>query len=378
MATSPPRALTLNAVRADHVGSLLRPAPLLQARIDHTAGRLDLAGLRAEEDRAILDALRRQRDCGIDVCSDGEFRRASFLTGVSDVVDGFVPGELPPLPWRGGDGNGESAPPVRGAVVAARLRPREPIAGAEAAFLREHCPTPFKVTLPSPLLFAMNAYEPGRSDRAYPAREDLLSEVSGLLAEAAGRLAREGVPYVQLDSPSYTHLVDPEVLAARRALGVDVRGMLDEAIAGDNRVLDAARAGGALTAVHLCRGNLMGRWLSRGGYDAIAERLFTALRCDRLLLEYDSSRAGTFAPLRFVPAGKVVALGLITTKSGQLESADDVLRRIDEASRIVPLERLAVSPQCGFATSVAGNPLTQDDQWRKLELVATLAREVWP
>ena len=141
-------ALTLNALRADHVGSLLRPAPLLQARIDHTAGRLDLAGLRAEEDRAILDALRRQRDCGIDVCSDGEFRRASFLTGVSDVVDGFVPGELPPLPWRGDDGNGEGAPPVRGAVVAAQLRPREPIAGAEAAFLREHCPVAFKVTLP--------------------------------------------------------------------------------------------------------------------------------------------------------------------------------------------------------------------------------------
>ena len=363
---------TLNALRADHVGSLLRPPALIQARIDFGAGRLDRAGLRAEEDRAVLDALRRQRDCGIDVCSDGEFRRASFLTGFSDAVDGFVPGEPPPLPWKGG--NGHLAPAPRAVLVARELRPKERIAASEAAFLREHCPVPFKVTLPSPLLFAMNSYVPGLSDRAYPAREDLIAEVAGLLADEAGRLAAEGVPYVQLDSPSYTRWVDRELLAGRP----EASGLLDAAIEGDNRVLDAARAGGALTAVHLCRGNLMGRWLAEGGYDPIAQRLFTRLRCDRLLLEYDSERAGTFAPLRFVPAGKVVALGLITTKSGALESADDVLRRIDEASRIVPLEQLALSPQCGFATSLAGNPLTPDDQWRKLELVASLARDVWP
>jgi 5-methyltetrahydropteroyltriglutamate--homocysteine methyltransferase len=363
---------TLNAARADQVGSLLRPPALVQARIDFGAGRLDRAGLREEEDRAVLDALRRQRDCGIDVCTDGEFRRGSFLAGFSDAVDGFVTGEPPPLPWKGGNGRG--APPLRGAVVASELRPRERIAGVEAGFLREHCPVPYKVTLPSPLLFAMNSYVPGLSDRAYPAREDLLAEVAGLLADEAGRLAAEGVPYVQVDAPAYSRWLDRALLGDHP----DAGRLLDAAIAGDNRVLDAARAGGALTAVHLCRGNLMGRWLAEGGYDPIARALFAGLRCQRLLLEYDSARAGTFAPLRHVPAGKVVVLGLITTKSGALEDADDVLRRIDEASRIVPLEQLALSPQCGFATSVAGNPLTRDDQWRKLELVATLAREVWP
>jgi 5-methyltetrahydropteroyltriglutamate--homocysteine methyltransferase len=369
-------ATTLNALRADQVGSLLRPPALLQARIDHGAGRLDRPGLRAEEDLAILDVLRHQRDCGIDVCSDGEFRRSSFLAGFSDAVDGFVPGEPPPMPWKGGNGHG--LPALRASVVAGELRPRGRIAGVEAAFLREHSPVPYKITLPSPLVLAMNSYVPGLSDPAYPAREDLISAVAGLLAEEAGRLAAEGVPYVQLDSPTYTRWVDRELLSAQRAAGIDVTGLLEAAIEGDNRVLDAARAGGALTAVHVCRGNLMGRWLAEGGYDPIAQRLFAGLRCDRLLLEYDSARAGTFAPLRFVPAGKVVALGLITTKSGVLESADDVLRRIDEASRIVPLEQLALSPQCGFATSLPGNPLTRDDQWRKLELVVSLARDVWP
>ena len=376
LATVTPRAAALNALRADHVGSLLRPPELLQARIDFGAGRLDRAGLRAEEDRAILDALRHQQDCGIDVCSDGEFRRSSFLTGFSDAMEGFVARDMPPMPWRGGNSHGSPAP--RAVVVAHALRSRGRIAGAEAAFLREHCPVPFKVTLPSPLVFALSAYLPGVTDGAYPAREDLIAEVAGMLAEEAGRLAEDGVPYVQLDAPAYTRWVDRGLLAAQRDAGVDAGGLLDAAIAGDNRVLDAARAGGALTAVHLCRGNLMGRWLSEGGYDPIAERLFTRLRCDRLLLEYDSERAGSFAPLRHVPADKVVALGLITTKSGLLETPDDVLRRIDEASHIVPLEQLALSPQCGFATSMAGNPLTRDDQWRKLELVASLAREVWP
>jgi 5-methyltetrahydropteroyltriglutamate--homocysteine methyltransferase len=367
-----PRVATLNALRADQVGSLLRPPALLQARIDFGAGRLDLDGLRAEEDIAILDALRHQHDCGIDISSDGEFRRASFLTGFSDAVDGFVPGSPPPMRWRGGNGHGTVQAPV--AVVAGELRPSGRISGVEASFLREHCPVPFKVTLPSPLLFAVNSYVPGLSDRAYPAREDLISEVARLLADEAGRLAADGVPYVQVDSPSYARWLERGLLPGQ----ADAGRLLDAAIDGDNRVLDAARAGGALTAVHLCRGNVMGRWLAEGGYDPIAQRLFTGLRCDRLLLEYDSARAGTFAPLRAVPSRAVVVLGLITTKSGALESADDVLRRIDEASRIVPLEQLALSPQCGFATTVAGNPLTQDDQWRKLELVASLAREVWP
>ncbi len=376
MANGTRKEPALNFARSDQVGSLLRPPALLQARIDHAAGRLDRDGLRAEEDRAILEAIQRQRDCGIHVCSDGELRRASFLSGFTDSVDGLTRAEMPPLPWKGR--NGHRLPARRSAVVAGRLCQRRRVADAEAAFMREHCAVPYKVTLPSPLTFAVSAYLPGVTDRAYGSREDLVAEVGRLLAEEAGELAAEGVPYLQLDAPAYMRWLDRGLLAAERAVGADTDRLLDAAIAADNRVLDTARAGGALTAIHMCRGNLMGLWLAEGGYGPVAERLFTGLHCDRLLLEYDSSRSGGFAPLRFVPARKVVVLGLITTKTGLLEERDDLLRRIDQASRIVPLERLALSPQCGFASSVAGNPLTRDDQWRKLELVASLAREVWP
>jgi methionine synthase II (cobalamin-independent) len=195
--------------------------------------------------------------------------------------------------------------------------------------------------------------------------------------EEAELLARDGVAYIQLDAPAYTHWADESLTATYRAQGIDRSEFLARSIESDNEILDAARSAGATTGVHLCRGNSMGRWLAEGGYGPIAEKLFTELRCDRLLLEYDSPRAGGFDPLRFVPSDKVVVLGLITTKIGALERRDDVLRRIDEASRHVPIDRLALSPQCGFASSGRGNPLTEDEQWRKLELVVSVARDVW-
>ena len=366
----------MNALRADQVGSLLRPSALLQARVDHSAGRLDRAGLRAEEDRAILDALRRQADCGLDVYGDGEFRRVGFMHGFVEAVEGFVEAEGVPYRWRGG--TGDETPARTSCIVAGTLRPRGRIADTEAAFLCEHAPGPFKITLPSPLLFALGGYRSGVSDPSYPTREALVADAAGILAGEVRRLAAEGVPYIQLDGPSYTHWADPDLVARYRELGVDLDRLLDAGIAGDNLILDAARAAGALTAVHLCRGNSMGRWLATGAYDRIAERLFHDLRCERFLLEFDSPRAGSFRPLRHVPASKVAVLGLITTKSGELEARDELLRRIDEASRILPLEQLALSPQCGFASSQIGNPLTPDQQWRKLELVGSLAREVWP
>jgi 5-methyltetrahydropteroyltriglutamate--homocysteine methyltransferase len=358
------------------VGSLLRPPALLQARIDFFAGRLDRAGLREEEDRAILDALRQQRRCGIDVCSDGEFRRLSFVSGFMDAVEGFAAAEAPALPWKGG--TGREAPSRQGRVVTATLRARGRIAGVESAFLRRHAPGPFKVTLPSPLTLTLAAHRPGVTDSVYATPEDLVGDAALILAEEASHLAADGVPYVQLDASAYARWLDPDLLAGLRAEGVDTDRLLDAAIAADNLVLDAASAADAITAVHICRGNSMGRWLAGGGYDRLAERLFARLRCERLLLEYDSERAGSFRPLRFLPRNKIAVLGLITTKTGALEARDEMLRRIDEASRIVPLELLALSPQCGFASTQVGNPLTQDDQWRKLELVASLAREVWP
>ena len=376
MATTKSREGDLNALRADQVGSLLRPPELLQARIDFSAGRLDREGLLAEEDRAILAALRRQRECGLDVFTDGEFRRASFMSGFVEAVEGFVEADAKAMPLKGGTG---AEPPSRRAqVVAGRLRPLGRIADVEARFMCDHAGGAFKITLPSPLLFAQAGFRPDLSDGAYSSRAELIAHAASILADEAGQLAAEGVPYIQVDAPGYTRWADPSLKASSQALGIDMDELMKVAVAGDNRVLEAARAGGAMTAVHCCRGNWMGRWLAEGGYDPVAEKLFTRLRCDRLLLEYDSPRAGSFAPLRLVPSNKVVVLGLITTKSGEMESRDQLLRRIDEASRILPLEQLALSTQCGFASTQIGNPLTHEQQWRKLELVASLAREVWP
>jgi 5-methyltetrahydropteroyltriglutamate--homocysteine methyltransferase len=298
------------------------------------------------------------------------------MTGFSDAVTGFVPAGTAMLAWKGGTGAEGESPNVR--LATQTVEPTSRIAKDEAEFLREHAPGPFKITLPSPVSFVLHGWRRGHSDEAYPDPRDLLSDVCGIVADEARKLSEEGVPYLQIDAPMYTHWVDPSMSDAYRRDGVPLDTLLDDAIAADNAVLDAASAGGTTTTgVHLCRGNSIGRWLADGGYDAIAEKLFTGLRTDRLLLEYDTPRAGSFEPLRFVGAGTVAVLGLVTTKVGTLESRDDLLRRIAEASSHVPLSRLALSPQCGFASSGRGNPLTSDEQWRKLELVASVAEEVW-
>jgi methionine synthase II (cobalamin-independent) len=204
----------------------------------------------------------------------------------------------------------------------------------------------------------------------------LLQDITRILSDEAAQLAREGVGYVQVDSPTDTQFLDPEWDHWFPQHGLDKDRLLDDAISSDNSILDAAHTGGAMTGVHLCRGNGMGAWLSTGGYDPIAEKVF-GLHADYLLLEYDTERAGSFEPLRSVPADKVVVLGLVSTKIPELESRDDLRRRIDAASAFVPMERLALSPQCGFASDFRGNPITVDDQWRKLELVASIAEEVW-
>jgi 5-methyltetrahydropteroyltriglutamate--homocysteine methyltransferase len=353
----------VNALRADHVGSLLRPSGLLQARVDHFAGRLDDAGLRAEEDRAILEALQRQRDCGLDVQSDGEFRRSGFMAGFLAAVDGLAePDLVAPATEPAGIGRGGQP-----GAVAARLRSRRRIAQAEAGFMCAHAIGPFKVSLPSPLLFAGMAQRP-----------DLVAEAAAILAAEARLLAAEGVPCVQVDAPGYAQFADPGLARRIRDGGDDPVHLLDAAIAADNQVLDAAREGGALAAIHLCRGDSHGRWLADGGSDALAERLFTRLRCDRVLLDWRTQQPAGFRPLRFVPARMVVSLGLVSTAAGEPQSADDLLRLIDQASRVVALEQLAISPRCGFASSQVGSAITHDDQWRRLELVAGLAREVWP
>lgn len=347
----------------------------MEGRAKRSRGEIDADMLSKMEDKAILDALTRQKSAGVEIFCDGEFRRAGFSSGFADAVTGFVAGNPSDRAWKGGSGSEPQSPNQR--VVNARIRLKGRIAEAEARFMRTHSPGPFKITLPTAVGYATSSWSETQSKAAYPTRQELLDDIARMIADEAGRLATEGVDYIQIDAPSYTHWGDPSLRERYSSKGVDMDRQLLAGIAADNMALDAARAGGAVTAVHLCRGNSMGRWVAEGGYDAIAEQLFQGLRCDRFLLEYDSERAGTFTPLRFVPKRKIAVLGLVTTKSGALESADDLHRRIDAAAIYLPLEQLALSPQCGFASSGRGNPLSEDEQWRKLELVTTVAARVW-
>ncbi len=362
-----------NAYRADQVGSLLRPPELLEARAAHAEGRLGASDLRVAEDRAILEALDLQRRIGLDVFTDGEFRRGGWLTDVADAVEGFVP-ERVQIRWRG---PGAGAQGSLAHVVGARLRQTRRLTVHEAAFLKAHAAGPVKMTIPSPSVFLLLSFKPGLTDRFYATRGELLRDLVRIIHQEVRALVEEGVPYVQLDAPQYGNYVDPALREGLRGAGVDPDRALDEAIAADNACLEGVGGEGVTLAMHICRGNHTSRWFAEGGYDPIAEKLFGSLRVDRFLLEYDGARAGGFEPLRFVPRGKTVVLGLITTKEARLESPDDLRRRIEQASRYVPLEHLAVSPQCGFASAAAGNLLSLDDQRRKLELVVEIARKMW-
>jgi 5-methyltetrahydropteroyltriglutamate--homocysteine methyltransferase len=359
--------------RAEQVGSLLRPPDLLAARAARAEGRLGPDALRAAEDEAILGALALQREVGLDVYSDGEFRRDAWMSDLAEAVEGFVP-ERVPMQWRGPGGGVEGS---RALVAGARLRQTRRLTAHESSFLREHSRGPFKITMPSPSVFILSSYRTGITDRHYATRADLLAALVPIVREEIRALIAEGVPYVQLDAPQYTYYLDSRMREAMRQEGLDPERSVDEAVAGDAACLAGLAQEGVTLAFHLCRGNNRSRWIAEGGYDAIAERLFGSLPVNTFLLEYDSERAGDFAPLRFVPRDKTVVLGLITTKAPALEAQDDLRRRIDAAARYLPLENLALSPQCGFASVAAGNLLTADDQRRKLELVVDTARKVW-
>ena len=295
------------------------------------------------------------------------------MSNMAEAVEGFVP-ERVPIRWRGPGGGVEGS---LAHVAGAKLRPTRRLTAHETAFLKANARGPIKMTLPSPSVFMLTSHKPGVTDKVYPTRSDLLRDLVPIVRDELKALLEEGVPYLQLDAPQYTYYVDEQVRAGMRQAGVDPDQALDEAIAADNACLNGIGGAGVTLAMHICRGNNTSRWITEGGYDPIAEKLFPSLRVDRFLLEYDTERAGGFEPLRFVPKGKGVVLGLITTKEGRLESQDELLRRIEEASRFVPVERLAISPQCGFASAAAGNRLSMDDQRRKLELLVKTARKVW-
>ena len=311
----------------------------------------------------------------MDVVTDGEYRREAFMSELAESVEGFAPPEeSAPMRWFG---PGESSTPTRVRVVNGHLTPKRRLTVHETSFLRKHATKPFKVTTPSPTFIAQAAFRAGVTDRFYPTPDDLMWELARVLRMEIDATIEDGVTYVQLDAPHYTRYCDFRQREEMRNRGTNPDEAMERAIAADNHCLEASRGRGVIGAVHMCRGNSRSRWRSEGGYDAIAEVLFSTLDADRFLLEYDSERAGGFEPLRLIPRGKQVVLGLVTTKTGELEDRDALLRRIDEAARYVPLEHLAISPQCGFASERDGNLLTWDDQRRKLELVAETARATW-
>jgi 5-methyltetrahydropteroyltriglutamate--homocysteine methyltransferase len=368
--------------RADHVGSLLRPPELLAARADHQAGRIGNDQLRAAEDAAVLQALELQKSVGIDVFTEGEYRRAGWSTAVREAVEGLVPNPDPPTvtilgQWQGpsADLANQSVTAMRSMVAGGPLRQVRRLAGDEAGFLKRHAPGPWKITVPGPLSVAGQLYKPGVTTQS---REDLIADISAMLQREVEALHEDGAAYIQLDSLHYVERVADTTIRARMIeTGEDPDAYLDGLIAADNEVLRRARATGVTVGLHMCRGNNRSAWHAEGSYDPVAEKAFSQLEVDRFLLEYDTERAGSFAPLRFVPHNKMVVLGLISSKLPALESADQLRRRIDEAAHYVPLENLAISPQCGFASTAPGNLLTWDEMRRKLELVVETARRVW-
>jgi 5-methyltetrahydropteroyltriglutamate--homocysteine methyltransferase len=356
--------------RADHVGSLLRPPELLEAR---RAGD----GLKRAEDAAIRDVVARQEQAGLPVVTDGEFRRESFQSELTAAVDGFEGVSIDAWLW--GDwhsdelGDKRVERPAQMAVTRP-LEQRRSLAAEELTFLRAITDRVAKVTLPSPSLFA-NLWDPERSREAYPGFDDFMAAVTGILVREVQELERLGCGYVQLDAPHYPLLIDPAWRAFYEARGWSAESWIAYGLELDNAVIDAAP--GVTFGFHLCRGNQDSRWLVAGGYDEIAGPVFEGVHAQRLLLEYDDERSGGFDPLRMVPDDKLVVLGLVTTKSARLEDGAELEWRVRDAARRTGLERLALGTQCGFSTSVVGNALGIEDQFAKLALIAGTAERIW-
>jgi 5-methyltetrahydropteroyltriglutamate--homocysteine methyltransferase len=363
--------------RSDVVGSLLRPPALLEARERFAAGELSPVELKAVEDDAVDDALRLQDGAGIDVVTDGEMRRLSFQSQLPAAVEGLSAWDLDAFlwgDWHGDDEVGDRLVERPDLSVVGKLRRRRSLCAEEFAYARGRTDRVLKITLPSPSLFA-NFWDPERAPPEYQTLEHFLADVAALLRDEADELAAMGATYLQLDAPHYTMVLDPNYRDFYASRGWPADRWLELGLELDNTVIGDRP--GVTFGFHLCRGNQASRWLVEGGYDAVAEQIFGGVRADRLLLEYDDARSGSFEPLARVPTDKWVVLGLVTTKRPQLEPVDELARRIEEASRYVPLDRLAVSSQCGFATSVLGNALTTDAERAKLGVIAETARKVW-
>ena len=364
--------------RTDVVGSLLRPPQLLKAQEDLAVGRTTHARFKTVEDRAVDEAIALQEDAGLEVVTDGEMRRLSFQSQMTQAVEGFGKWDIDAFlwgKWHGDDvmedWSGER--PANLGVVGKLTRKRH-LSAEEFVYLRARTTRIPKVTLPSPGLF-VNFWSPERSRDVYVTVESFLADVVKILRDEVEELARLGATYIQIDAPHYPLLLDPGTRAFYESQGWTLDQWLNLGIELDNALMEGFPE--VTFGFHLCRGNQGSRWLVEGGYDLIARPIFQRIRAERLLLEYDDERSGSFGPLRYVPDDKVVVLGLVTTKRPVLETPEELVRRIKEASHFVPLERLALSPQCGFSTSIIGNNLSVEDEKRKLRVVCETAGRVW-
>jgi 5-methyltetrahydropteroyltriglutamate--homocysteine methyltransferase len=362
--------------RTDVVGSLLRPAELLDARERRDRGELSPGEFKRVEDAAVDDALRLQEEAGLAVVTDGEMRRLSFQSQLTEAVDGFGEWDLDAFLWGEWHSNelGELNVERPEIAVESELRRKRFLSAEEFTYARGRTDRVLKVTLPSPSLFS-NFYDPDRSRSAYPTLEDFLGAVAEILREEVAELVRLGATYIQLDAPHYPLLLDPGYRDFYESRGWPADRWLELGVELDNLVIGDHP--GVTFSMHLCRGNQASRWLVEGGYGWLAEKLFPRVNAQRLLLEYDDHRSGSFEPLDHLPEGKIAVLGLVTTKTSRRETVDELLARISQATAYCRLERLALSPQCGFATSILGNALTVDDQRAKLRTIAETAEIVW-
>jgi 5-methyltetrahydropteroyltriglutamate--homocysteine methyltransferase len=358
--------------RADHVGSFLRPRYLIEARERKARGEITPAELRAVEDRAIDEVVRMQEDIGLSSVTDGEFRRTYFHIDFLEQLGGVRCDE--PTMIRKPDGTEELAPPVMRVVD--KVRHVKDIQRADFEYLKSRTRRTPKVTIPSPTMLHFRGGRAGISKEHYPDLEPFYQDVADAYGDELRSLAAAGCTYVQMDDTNLAYLCDPKMREAAKQRGDDPNELPHRYASFINRVV-AQKPAGMTLCTHLCRGNFKSTWAAQGGYEPVAEALLSEMKVDGYFLEYDDERSGDFRPLRFLPKGKTVVLGLVTTKVGTMEPKDTLKRRIDEAARYAPLEQLALSPQCGFSSTVHGNDIAMEAQAAKLRLIVDVANEVW-
>jgi len=360
--------------RADHVGSLLRPQRLKEARARLQKQEITKDQLREAEDEAIRDVVRKQEAIGLQSITDGEFRRTFFHVDFLERLEGVAVSAGVGAKFHTREGEIDFAPPR--VTVTGKLRHVQDIQTADFKFLRSVATRTPKVTIPSPTMVHFRGGRKGIDITAYPDLDEFFEDLAQVYRDEVASLYAAGCRYIQLDDTNLAYLCDPQIRAQTKERGEDPNALPHAYASLINAVIDG-RPSDLTIAIHLCRGNMQSAWVAEGGYEPVADALFNELHVDAYFLEYDDARSGSFEPLRFVPGDKVIVLGLVTTKTPALEAVADITARINEAARYVPLDRLCLSPQCGFASTVQGNQITEADQWAKLERILEVTRQVW-